>query len=285
MKIRVYSDLHLDWFVIKNPDFMEKHALVEGKSMIDLFWTPPHLDTDKDTVLILSGDIWEGIKPVLWGHFSYLKELSYRFKYILVVPGNHDYWGESIKSLVPKANNLLKDMNVQNVKYMDKDCFKVDDVLFVGTTLWTDMNKMNPLAMFDMPRIMRPDSKIIYQTFETYIDRFTSQKWVQEHYDAVDYIKMMCELNRDSKIVVITHHAPLNMLTDPAYEGDLSNAYYSSDLSNLILDNENIILWTYGHIHYQRDVKFEHCRIVNNCVGYLDELGVNERVKHEVIEI
>ncbi len=286
MKIRIYSDLHLDWFATSKIDTMKKVAFTEGKELIDLFWTPPHLDTDKDTVLILAGDIWEGIKPVLWGDFSYLGSIASRFKYILCIPGNHDYWDESVKTLVSKANRMLQEQGINNVKYMDRDCIQIDDVLFVGCTLWTDMNKCDPFAVFDMPRIMRPDSKIIHQFHEQYVDRLTSQKWIEEHYNSVDYIKLMCELNRDKKIVVITHHAPLNHLIDPYYEGDMSNAYYTSDLSDLILDNENIKLWAYGHIHYQRDLMFDHCRIINNCVGYRSQkFDEYERVKHECIEI
>jgi len=46
MKLRILSDIHLE--------------CISGQ------WEPSILPDEKDTILILAGDIWNGLKPFLW---------------------------------------------------------------------------------------------------------------------------------------------------------------------------------------------------------------------------
>lgn len=263
----------------------------------DTFWYPPELPDDKETILILAGDIWTGTKFIRWGETSWIGKVSLRFKKVLIVFGNHDYWPQGDLSILggaKKCNDMLQEMGIFNVQVLDMDTYADGDYLFAGCTLWTDMNQAEPLAMYNMSNFMAYDGKIAYDTGPNGAwSRFTSEKWVQTHYKHRDYIKHVAAQNRDKKLIVITHHLPLLMLGDPEWAGNHSNAYYMSDLSNLILDNENIIMWFYGHTHHQKDIVFppyvepgDGCRMINNCVGYsgqhMEQLGL---VKHEVIEI
>lgn len=288
MKIRIYSDMHEDHYA----DCMHETRLYDpGEIRIrPKFWYPPEMPDDKETTLIIPGDIWTGTRFIEYCKFSWIGEMSKQFKRVLVVLGNHDYWPQgdlTIKNGAQKCNNMLQDMGYYNVRVLDCDTFADGDVLFIGATLWTDMNKFDPLAMHRMPNYMVYDGKIAYETGPNgQWDRFTSQKWVNTHRRQRDYIKHVVEQNRDKKVVVITHHIPLNNLSDPSFANDAGNAYYSSDLSDLILDNENIKLWCCGHSHYSNDVMFEHCRMYMNPVGYAGEhREMYNKVKHEVIEI
>ena len=117
-------------------------------------------------------------------------------------------------------------------------------------------------------------------------ERFTSQRWISTHRKHRDYIKHVAETNPDKKIIVITHHQPLEIMGDPYFKGSELNAYYYSDLSDLILDNNNIKMWICGHSHIQMDEMFEHCRLYMNALGYQGEHFEQEGlVKHEVIEL
>jgi len=263
---------------------------------IPIMWYPPVLPDEKETILILAGDLWIGTKFIQYAGQSWIGLVAPRFKQVLIVLGNHCYWPQGDLTILhgaEKCNNMLKDIGLYNVKVLDMDTYADGEYLFVGCTLWTDMNQTEPLAMYSMPQFMAYDGKIAYETGPNGAwSRFTSEKWVQTHYKHRDYIKHVAAQNRDKKLIVITHHLPLMHLGDPEYQGNMSNAYYMSDLSNLILDNENIIMWFYGHTHHASDTIFppyaesDGCRMINNCVGYasqhFEQLGL---VKHEVIEI
>jgi len=251
-------------------------------------WYPPELPDDKDTILIIAGDLWVGYRFLNVGDYSWISKVAARFKQVLVVLGNHDYWKDiDIVNGGRKMNEDLQDMCLFNVKVLDCDTFEAEGKIFVGATLWTDMRKEDPWSMFQMPNIMIPDSKIGYEFGENGAwTRFTSQRWISTHYKHRDYIKLIAEQSRDKDVIVITHHLPLEQMGDPMYTGHNSNCYYSSDLSNLILDNPNIKFWCAGHSHVENDFMFEHCRMYMNPVGYSTELRESKNlVKHEVIEI
>jgi len=291
IKLREYSDLHLDWYFSGGVPFNAETGQMKC-------WFPPDLPDDKETTLILAGDLWVGTKWIEFATFSWIGKVAPKFKQVLVVLGNHCYWpcnhALTIQEGATKCNNLLKDMGLYNVKVLDMDTYADGDYLFVGCTLWTDMNKGEPLAMHNMSNFMAYDGKIAYETgLNGMYSRFTSDKWVQTHMKHRDYIKHVAAQNRDKKLIVITHHLPLMHLGDPVYQGNASNAYYMSDLSDLILDNDNIKMWFFGHTHHQSDTTFppyaktgDGCRMINNCVGYqgehMEQLGL---VRHEVIEI
>jgi len=288
IKLREYSDLHLDHY-----GGAFNHTTGEP-----ILWYPPDLPDDKDTILILAGDLWIGTRFIEWAGFSWIGKVAPKFKQVLIVLGNHCYWpckhALTIREGAVKCNNLLKDMGLYNVKVLDMDTYADGEYLFVGCTLWTDMNKGDPLSMHNMSNFMAYDGKIAYETGSNGgWSRFTSDKWVQTHTKHRDYIKHVAAQNRDKQLIVITHHLPLMHLGDPRYQGNVSNAYYMSDLSDLILDNDNIKMWFFGHTHHQSDTVFppyaepgDGCRMINNCVGYqgehMEQLGL---VKHEVIEI
>jgi len=254
-------------------------------------WYPPELPDDKETTLILAGDLWVGTRFIEFAGYSWIGDVAPRFKQVLIVLGNHDYWPGNKALTILKGgdtcNAMLQEHGLDNVKVLDMDNHVDGDVMFVGATLWTDMNKCDPLTMHNMSNCMAYDGKISFNNGKDGAwERFTSQKWVDTHRNHKQYIEMMAKNNPDKKIVVITHHQPLEMMGDPLYKGHEANAYYYSDLSELILDNTNIAAWICGHSHIGFDEQFEHCRLLMNAVGYSSEHREQKgEVKHEVIEL
>lgn len=287
IKIRAYSDLHLDHY-----EGAFNH--VTGEPVL---WYPPDLPDDKETILILAGDLWTGTRFIEFAGFSWIGRVAPKFKQVLVVLGNHCYWpgnhSLTIKNGADKCNSELQDRGLFNVQVLDCSTYEVDDYIFVGATLWTDMDKRDPLTMLSLTTFMAYDGKISYETGPN-VGRiaFSPSLWVQEHDRHKNYIGLVAGQNKDKKIIVITHHLPLLHLGDPRYQGHQSNAYYMSDLSDVILDHENIHAWFYGHTHHQMESVFPPyageggCRMINNCVGYqgehCEQLGL---VKHKVIEL
>lgn len=277
MKIREYSDIHLDHFIdLINEDI--------SNGIIPRVWYPPAMSDDSDTVLVLAGDLWFGTCWIEYKGFSWISQVAPRFKQVIVVLGNHDYWSQiTIRSGADDCNNLLQKKNIGNVVVLDQSSFELDDVLFLGCTLWTDMSKGDCLTMMNMSRMMYYDARIVYDNF---INNFSSVLWTKENKHHVDYIKCVVSQNKNKKLVVITHHIPSFSFCDPAYIGDSSNAYYASDLSDLILDNPNIKMWFHGHSHYQHETYIGNTLVVNNAVGYVGE-HCEQRglVSHKIFEI
>ncbi len=253
MKIRLYSDIHLDHYNLKD------------------VWYPPVLPDEKDTTLILAGDLWTGTKfihtidhstrilltddngkPIndLSSEFSWIKTVSDRFKTVLIVLGNHDYWPSghlTIRGGAQKCNDMLIERGFNNVKVLDCDRFIEDDIIVVGATLWTDMNNLDQWAMHNLNNVMTYDGKLSHWTGPNgQWSRFTSTEWVKTHLMHKRYISTIAEENPDKKIFVVTHHAPLTFVCSPYFKGDSANAYFLSDLSEVMLDNPNIVMWAYG---------------------------------------
>ena len=144
---------------------------------------------------------------------------------------------------------------------------KIGDVTFVGSTLWTDMNKGDPLTLHAVADMMN-DFKIIRHD-ELGYTKLRPAHVASRHRKSVEYIRSVMEGKFDEKFVVVGHHSPSKMSTHPRYQHDtLMNGAYSSDLSEFILDHPQIKLWTHGHTHHKFDYMIGSTRIVCNPRGY-----------------
>lgn len=249
--IREFSDMHLNMFSKANQPLWE-----------------PIIDTthDKETALILAGDVWEGTRCLMHAEESWMTKLAERYRYIIIVLGNHDYWGENFNSFPAKFKNMIKDLHLNNVFLLDDESITLEGVRFVGGTLWTDFNKMDPFTIWRAKDYMN-DYRYI-KSGETY-SKLTAQHVLAAHRKTKGVIFANAKKDADTrKIVCVTHHSPSfqGMSPDYAHLGDV-NGYYHSELGNDIIDSE-IDLWFFGHTHNPVDYTIGNTRIINNAVGY-----------------
>lgn len=268
MKIAVVSDLHLE--------FCE--------------WYP--VNPENADVLILSGDILVANElERLQGNpnqiLDHVKGLRFReflinckqtYKHVLYVMGNHEHYHGDI---TVSPGIIRKECNDIGIHFLDKECVTIDDVTFIGGTLWTDMNKEDGLTLYHISKCMN-DFRLINNSdravnfkdedgkFHSRVARFSPQDAVEDHKKMLDYISIVVEGKHDQKFVVVGHHSPSKLSTKPQYEHDtLTNGGYSSDLSDFILDRPQIKLWTHGHTHHEFDYMIGSTRIVCNPRGYV----------------
>jgi hypothetical protein len=121
------------------------------------------------------------------------------------------------------------------------------------------MNDYRQVTMFN-------EAKNVYHKLQP-------EKTMSDHYRSRAYIKTVLEENRANgknlPVVVMTHHAPSKASIKPRYLNDtIMNGAYSSDLSELILDNPEIRVWTHGHTHDVFDYMIGETRIICNPRGY-----------------
>lgn len=238
MKISICSDLHLEFgdIQIKNND---------GAS-----------------VLILSGDIMTARHPKL----DFLEQCSKEFDQVLYVAGNHEFYNYKWY----ETNRVLREVSYEfeNVHFMENSIYRMQDVLFIGATLWTDMNKYDPITIQQAQSQMN-DYRLIRNDRVEY-RKIRPIDTIARHNDSVIFIRdVLHVVPSDTKVVVLTHHAPTKMSVHPHYTNNYHmNGAYSSDLSNLILDNPQIKLWTHGHTHEPFDYMVGSTRVVCNPRGY-----------------
>ena len=248
MKISIASDVHLEF----------------GDLNIQ--------NTDNADVLILSGDIlvaadigrpdphnfMEGARSNRYVDF--FKRCSFQFPHVIYILGNHEHYHGDFATTANRIRSMLESNMLSNVYLLDKESKTIDDVTFIGGTLWTDMNNENEKTMYHVSHRMNdfrcvdnsnrivtrkvplyeknpswtPDGKNggTYLTNEAgqYIQIgqklkeepaiFSPNDAVDDHRKMLQFIQSIIEGRNDEKFVVVGHHAPSKMSTHPRYVHD-----------------------------------------------------------------
>lgn len=243
MRIALYSDLHLE--LRSDP------------------WRPPALDVD---VVVLAGDIGAGTKGIEWAAETFLRRS--KAPAVLYIAGNHEYYGEELTQL---ESRMRVSAERRGIVYLEKDTLTVDQVRFLGTTLWSDfalygseMWTERSLSaakgqISDFVRIRRSDRTI--EPADT----------VALHRESVAWLTTQLVKPFSGKTVVISHFAPHRRCVALQYEGDVLTPYFVVDMAPL-LQRHPIDVWMFGHTHHNVDFVIEQgCRIVSNQLGYVIE--------------
>lgn len=261
MKIRYASDIHLEFFT---------HNKLKPK-LFDIIIPPT--EGDDETVLILAGDIHTGEKAK-----GFVEYLSQRFKAIIYVPGNHEYYRQSI-DLVDSG---IASWEIPNVHFLNPGTVEIGGVKFVGATMWTDFNNHDPIAASQAQMGMNDFVNIRYNNFK---QQFNFEEWLSIN---VEHQKFLLN-NVEEGCVVVTHHAPhpKSIAEKFRYADSLTrtlNHAYHSDMTTLI-EKSKPALWVHGHVHNENDYMVENTRIVSNPYGY-HNYEVNKKYKVvKVLEI
>ena len=267
MKIALASDLHLEFgdIELKNTDGASVLILSGDITVAQDLHNHPDIHLQKPP----PGVFWKlGRQQELAVRSrEFFKRCSDEFPHVVYVAGNHEFYHGSF----PDAIDWLKsECDVfPNVHFLEMDSVEIEDYTFVGGTLWTDMNKRDPLTMMDMPRMMN-DFDIIRNSKRNYA-KFSPQDAVIRHDETVKYIDKTVNSDSTKKYVVVGHMSPSYQSVHEMYRNDtVMNGGYYSDLHNFILDNPQIKLWTHGHTHHVFDYMIGDTRIVCNPRGYIN---------------
>ena len=279
MKIAVASDLHLEF----------------GDLDFD--------NTEGAEVLILSGDILvakdvtdHDTHDIMGAEYrsnryhNFMQRCTERFPHVIYILGNHEhYHGDFAKTT---AHLKEKFGYMTNLRILDNEVLALNDVTFIGGTLWTDMNKQDPTTLYHMKTMMNDfrcvansNRMVSYKTYEQIhgvdnrerpifrerVGKFSPEDAVDEFRKFTGYIQQIVEGKSDQKFVVVGHHAPSRLSTHGKYAADVvMNGGYSSSLDDYILDHPQIRLWTHGHTHYPFDYMIGSTRVVCNPRGYIN---------------
>jgi Icc-related predicted phosphoesterase len=262
MKIKLVSDLHLEFADINITNDEGCDVLIlSGDIMIinDL-----HTHPESKYSHIESKNLQFGLaRAKLFRDF--LKRCSFQFPHVVYVAGNHEFYhGEFHRGVDHLREECSK---FTNVYFLERDTQIIKDVLFVGGTLWTDVNKGDPLTQHAITDIIN-DFRVIRNDQHGYT-KLRPAHIMDRHRKTLEYIKQIVNANKDMKCVVVGHHAPSFQSIGEQYKNDtLTNGGYASDLSEFILDHPQIKLWTHGHMHQTFDYMIGETRVVCNPRGY-----------------
>jgi Icc-related predicted phosphoesterase len=309
MKIALASDLHLEF------------ADIDLKN-----------DAGVD-VLVLSGDILverdldmydrRQIELGFMNHRSqrfhdFFSRVCFQFPQVVYVMGNHEHYHGDFATT--HLNLVRKLAHHDNLHILEKEVFKLDDVTFIGGTLWTDMNKEDPLTMYHIKSMMNdfrvvdnsnnvvnfradvpvdkpvdmsdeeflalPHEKRFKSVMKTRTARLSPADVVEEHKKMLGYINSVVAEKNDEKFVVVGHHTPSFQSMATKYrDDDLMNGGYHSDLSEFIMDRPQIKLWTHGHTHELFDYVIGETRVVCNPRGYHGYEETADNFQLKVIEV
>ena len=244
MKIKLLSDLHLEF---------------------DLF------DPGEGEVLLLAGDILtakhlasDGGKGDRFKRF--INKCSRGYEKILYVAGNHEHFGFA----VDKTHEVLRNHLPDNFHLLENETIEMGGWVFIGATLWTNINNHNPSDAFVIKQMMN-DYHVVRYAGANY-RKLLPQDTLAFHYKSVEYITQELSRYVDRNVFLLTHHSPSQLGISPRYAGKVSNFAYYSDLSSLILSNPNIKYWAFGHTHYPTRFKIGECECISNPKGYGDEV-------------
>ena len=280
MKIQLASDLHLEF----------EDVFLKNEKAAD--------------VLILSGDIlvaddlrnqpaslsWNDVQESGFGrakralrYRDFFQRVSFQFPHVIYVMGNHEHYHGKFDQSANIIRQTIGYLNINNVYLLDNDTKNIDGVRFVGATMWTDCNKGDPMTQYHLEQCMN-DFRVIRVANENF-RKFLPKRTIEEHVKTKSYIKAVVESTPvEMPVVVCTHHAPSFLSVHEMYKHDhLMNGGYASDLSDLMLDQPRIKLWTHGHMHQCFDYTIGDVRVVCNPRGYPGEN--NSFNEHMIIEL
>ena len=235
MLIRILSDLHLEFGYLNLPEMAD----------------------EAQQVLVLAGDI--GLASHSWSYVPFLEETSERFRDVIYIMGNHEYYRTSILRGFDKIRERVQfEFAPTNVHILDNEVITIDDVSFVCSTLWSDFDNHNPWSMYTA-EVNMSDFNIIRTgpKSEPYQRKFKPADALALHVTAKRFVfdSVKEEKGKGRKVVVVTHHAPSVLsigekFKTPEYQA--LNGAYASKLEEEIF-NSKPDLMIHGHTHTSFD--------------------------------
>lgn len=255
MKISLVSDLHLEFGYQELPGgdvLLLAGDICEYRTLKNDFHSTRLADREPGT---------------FFKAYDFFYRECAKYKKVFYVMGNHEHYHHRFD----KTYNDLKAILPDNVVLLEKEAVEYEGVVFLGATLWTDLNKGDPITVYTMKGFMN-DYKVVQNHYpdRNLYHKLTPDHTLTEHRRTKEYFKLMLEERRDMPVVVVTHMAPSFQSVNEKYLGEtVTNGGYASDLSEFILDHDNIRVWVHGHMHDPVDYMIGDTRVLANPRGYV----------------
>jgi Icc-related predicted phosphoesterase len=181
---------------------------------------------------------------------SVFKPLARKYRHILYVPGNHEYYKSSPREVARNLAKLTKEF--PEVVMPENDSVVIAGQRFIAGTMW-----FRPDPTSEPNKRFMHDFSLI-QDFEP---------WVYEQNAAFEKV-LATEVRADD--VVVTHHLPAFESVPARFARSAMNAFFVCDMTSYISERQPK-LWIHGHSHDRCDYLLGATRVVANPLGYPSE--------------
>jgi Icc-related predicted phosphoesterase len=285
MKIHYMSDLHVDHFIFDPNKVTKRNKQIDEYFKLTKIYKIPE---DERYMFIIAGDLSNSNTVAK----VFLKRLKELFKYVLIVPGNHDlYLTSSSQAAKYKFNSFnriteMKEFCLENnIYYLDGQIIEIDGKKFGGLSMFWDKSYYNYLEkreasdgeVLNFYDNYMNDSKCIMDGFEPYsVPTAYGGKYFKSSFNAFtyfesEYIKLQNFNNFDNIDVMITHYTPtIPYGIRTTYALEKGSTFY---MFNGEKDIERIQpkFWLFGHMHDKFDFIHKDVRFLCNPNGYPGE--------------
>lgn len=251
MKVRVLSDTHLETYITSEGCDIEK-VISRINDLVH--------QVDPEEVLILPGDL--GMVVSMEENFNcyYEKLLHYfksRWNYIIIVPGNTEYHGMVSGETLPFTENMLeKKCKEMGIIYLQKGVVKIDDLFFVGCTLWTYPTQK------EWKEIHKTDKKIFKEMVNYRMLHVEHLEWLNDILQELE--------NQNEKAVVISHYPPESHNKNPKIK-KMNHVDAFVDKHSKVIK-----MWICGHIHDKHHLEKSGVPVYVNSMGESGEYHLME---------
>lgn len=225
----------------------------------------------KAPYLILAGDV--GRFQDYHGFLTFLQEQCRKFMKVIMVMGNHEFYGRSRSEGLETAERLQAESSL-NGRFIILNRGRLDlseDVTILGCTLQS--------------HISAASRKIVATTVQDFskIREWTVGDHNNEHAKDVAWLRNEITKIRETekaapsasrrKVVVVTHHAPCRSKTSrPEHEQNPWSDAFATDLL-IAGQTDNPLMecdwWLFGHTHYSTYFQVGQVNVFSNQRGYV----------------
>ena len=234
MKLRYFSDLHLEFMKLKQIEKL-------------------HIPLGLDDICILAGDIGNPYEP---NYDIFMNFISKNFKKTFIIAGNHEYYNKM--KTMKETNDFLKEYFIKfnNITFLNNNYEHYENHCFIGTTLWS--------------KITDPTNKIndVYC-----IPNFDHIKYNEIHKTSVEFLENAIQ-NNENCIVITHHVPSKKLIDSKYKTPIIEpyNQWFYCDMDELIeTKQDKIKCWIYGHTHTPSNVIINKIPFLCNPIGYPNE--------------
>jgi predicted phosphodiesterase len=242
MRLRVFSDLHL-----------ERQA-----------FSPPDVEAD---LVVLAGDIDNGAAGIEWARRTFVGPVLY-------LAGNHEYYEGEFEAV---QNALGAAARASGVVLLDCSEAVLDGTRFLGCALWTDYSLVPEASrppVIESARKLGPDYQLIRRGARLFAPEDAIALCARHR----AWLEGKLAEPFPGKTVVVTHFAPHPRSIAPAYANHPANPGFVLDLEPMM---GPAAMWIHGHTHTFFDYRVGNTRVVCNprgipgeTTGFRPELAV-----------
>lgn len=226
----------------------------------------PSMPDDSETVLILAGDVAEIAHKS--SYIDFFNEVCDQFKMVVYVFGNHEFYSDSIYRA---HEHFARVVQRDNLYVLDDQKIELGNIVILGSTLWTDIDKGNPALVYESKNYMS-DYTVIRggSPLMPYQRPLRPEDTIKRNMHSKNWLfSEITKAEAEGKfVIVVSHHAPTWESVSEEYKNDRMTHNFTNDYSEALLDNEGPNLWIHGHLHRAIDYKMGKTIVMANPRGY-----------------